>query len=734
MFKSKRSSQNSVTGVYDAGAISSEASVHSILRNSKGKKKKKKKKNVDRNVTWSSEFQTYEERCPQSFDDDYDDDDYSYNRDTFDEDDDDDDYVVEHSDYNKQKPSSGLSSMFAPIAIPAHFKMTSSLSEDDASLIETMDNYYDGGVSKAVSDDASIVSYERIHEVSRQHEIGRDHGHLGLVMPSLGGFLSVLGVNRAPDDATDVTSISASSSSVSGCSNFSDRSEVVEETKAKKSSRTNAATTTKSKEKAGIDNRAAAKEKKATDTRSVLMEKKSTDNRSTPTETKVQKKKAKSTAELNVAIQQLGTNSTESIDSAIVVINAQDLSAKPSNSDDVIEPLTSDEASKNGNQSAEAVKVEVESSKKKKKKSSMFGLKNKRKSTDKVEVDKNGSLVESTKTSFTATASDNKVESLVENAMAQPPIKSQSVQSSKMEAVPAVAAEIKQSFSASTDGSSVSSFGKEKNKKKKSLKNKLSFRRKKSTILSGRELAFAYAQQLLAPLEDIAEQHDEFKRESSDEVNVIFEEEQKELSTKWRESIAQEPAVNTTSTNVKTQEKGKNKSNLNRKKADASAAEKKMPVSLNWVEEPTATRVTKEVNKPKERKKTERQVTVQQPTIKKKEKEMAPLKKKEQSRSPKATTDVKRPQQKDTVDPSEIRRKESASVKKQETSPKRVKEPKQTVTLDLPQQNTRDNLYDMILSADSFDSVSTTEDILDELQQIEVAAYEMYQSMVMGIE
>lgn len=707
MFKSNRSSLNSVNGVYDGGAISSVGSYHSILRNAKGKKKKKKKKkNVDRSVRWSTEFQTYEGRCPQSFDD-YEDDDYSYNRDTFDEDDD-DDYLLEHSE---QKPS-GLSSIFTPIAIPANFKMTSTHSEDDASLIETMDNYYDAKLSKAASDDGSIVSYERIHDF--KHEIEGDHVNLGLVMPSFGGFLSVLGVNHAPDDVTDVTSLSASSSSGSASSNFSERSEVVEETKAKSSSkRTNAATTTKSKEKAG----------------------KATDTQSTPTEKKAKKKKAKSTAELNIAIQQLLTKSSESSESAIEVISTQDVSVKSSCSDDLIEPL---EASKTGN------KPDVESSTKKKKKSSMFGLKNKRKSADKVEVDTKTSLVESTKTSLATKASpapavpQKKVESLVENTMSQPQIKSQPVPSpvTQSKAAAAVAAEIKNSFSGSADGSSVSSDkkGKEKNKKKMSLKNKLSFRRKKSTNFSGRELAFAYAQQQqLAPLEDVSEQHDEFRRESSDEVDGVVVEEQEELSTKRTESIVQAPARNTTATNVnvKTQDERKNKSNVSPKKVDAPVMEKMKPDPLKLVQDPTANRVTKEENKPREAKKTEGQVTAYQPTIKK-EKEIAPLKKKEQPRSPKVTADVKKLQPKGSVDPPEITRNEQASVKKQETSPKRAKEPKQEFPLDLPKENMRYELYDTILNADSFDSVSTTEDILDELQQIEDAAQKMYESMVLG--
>ncbi len=721
MFKSKRSSLNAVNGVYEGGALSSDASVHSILRNAKGKKKKKKKKNVDRGVTWSTEFQTYEERNPQSFDD-YEDDDYSYNRDTFD-DEDDDDYTLEDAE---QKPS-GLSSIFAPIALPANFKTASSLSEDDASLIETMDNYYDGGNSKAASDDGSMVSYERIHDF--QHEIDRDNGHLGLVMPSLGGFLSVLGVNHAPDDVTDVTSISASSSSCSASTNFSERSEVVEETKIKSSRRTNsAAASTKSIEKA------APKEKKSTDTRSLPKEKTSTDTRSTPKETKVKKKKAKSTAELNIAIQEiLGAKSSESTNSSVEVISTQGVSVKPSCSDDLIEPL---EASK-----SVAIKPDVESSRIKKKKSSMFSIKYKRKSADEVEVDKNKTLVESTKTSLAPKASptpavpQKKVESLVENAMNQPQIKSQPIPSPValrpvVKSVAVVAAEIKNSFSGSTDESSILSGkkGKEKNKKKMSLKNKLSFRRKKSTNFSGRELAFAYAQQQLAP----SEQYDEYRRESSDEVDDVVEEEQRGLYTNWAESIMQEPARNTTSANVKTQDERKNASNITRKKVYTPVMENKKPEPLKLAQDPIAKRVIKEVNRPREVKKTEGQVTAHQSTREKKEKEMAPLKEKEQPRSPNVTADVKKPQQKDNADPPGIATKEAASVQEQEASSKRVKEPNQAFSQDPPKENMRDQLYEMILTADSFDSVSTTEDILDELQQIEDTAQKMYESMVMG--
>ena len=48
----------------------------------------------------------------------------------------------------------------------------------------------------------------------------------------------------------------------------------------------------------------------------------------------------------------------------------------------------------------------------------------------------------------------------------------------------------------------------------------------------------------------------------------------------------------------------------------------------------------------------------------------------------------------------------------------------------IDQQSFRDHLYNDILRGGSFDSVSTTSDILNELQQIEDAAQLMYQAMV----
>ena len=790
MFKwsSTNNSKSSRDRDVSVGTFSDEGSYHSILKkasystgNTKGKKKKKKK-NVDRSVTWSKEFQTYEERCPQSFDTDYDDDDYSYNRDdTFDDEEESliSGYLSEHAGNTNPKQKAGaLSSMFTPIALPANFKMNSA-PENDASLIETMDNYY-SGVGKAASEEGSIVSYDGMRDVSRHHrqrEIDGNIGNLGLVMPSLDGFLNVLGVtSNSADDATymsDATSYSSSGSA------SSEETEYTAEKKADKSRRTKSTATTKSRDKAGKDIRSSPTEKKVKDTRSAPIEKKVKGTQSAPTETKVKKKKAKSTAELNVAIQKLETNSSESTDSGIEVSHssAQDVSLKFSGSDDVIKPLISNEVLESGNKSGATV------NKSSKKKKNIFGLKNKRKGADKTEVDKLKSLEESTKNSVTTKVSptpdvsDIEVQSLVEAALAQQKINDGSVERIKAEAakrlkasaaagvevipraqIPggtinqADAAEVKQSFSASTDGGSETSEikGKAKSTKKKSLKNKLSFRRNKSAF-SGRELAFAYAQQQMAPLEVAVEEQEELYVGSSDEVVSVGGKEQKVLSahseTKSNQqgaSFVQEPTRNhppTLGIGEAMSYETVNTAKVDRYKVprkDAPKMVKKETAPLKKKQESSAPKPAKEV-KPKEVKKPEKKVKVDQPTTEKKKKETAPMKKKEKPSTPKVVKEVKRPQEKPSTPKvaKEVKRPqekaivdlpETAPVKKTEPSPKRVKEPTEKFKFDLPLP--KQSLYDNILAAESFDSVSTTEDILSELQEIEEAAMLMYQSMV----
>ena len=521
------------------------------------------------------------------------------------------------------------------------------------------------------------------------------------------------------------------------------------------------------------------------DTRSAPTEKKVKDTQSAPTEKKVKKKKAKSTAELNVAIQKLETNSSESTDSGIEVSHssAQDVSLKFSCSDDVIKPLISNELLESGNKSGETV------NKSSKKKKNIFGLKNKRKGADKPEVDKLKSLEESTKNSVTTKVSptpdvsDIEVQSLVEAALAQQQINDGSVERIKAEAakrlkasaaagvevipraqippqIPggtinqAEAADLKQSFSASTDGGSETSEikGKVKSTKKKSLKNKLSFRRNKSTF-SGRELAFAYAQQQMAPLEVAVEEQEELYVGSSDEVVSVGGEEQKVLSahseTKSNQqgaSFVQEPTRNYHPTlgiseamSYETANTAKvDRYKVPRKKLDAPKMVKKETAPLKKKQEPSAPRPCKEVKRPKEVKKPEKKVKVDQPTTEKKKKETAPMKKKEKPSTPKVVKEVKRPQEKPSTPKvaKEVKRPQEKAIvdlpetalKKTEPSPKRVKEPTEKFKFDLPLPKQR--LYDNILAAESFDSVSTTEDILSELQEIEEAAMLMYQSMV----
>eukprot|EP00986_Skeletonema_menzelii_P006116 scaffold2314_cov139-Skeletonema_menzelii.AAC.2 len=618
---------------------SSSVEGNSILKNAKGRKKnflmKKKKKRVDRSVRWSETFQTYEERRPQSFDA-YED--KSCSRDgTFEYDDEsvNSDYSdAEHSEYsNAMKTPVKISSVFTPIELPAKFSVTHS--DDDASLIEDMDDYYDGSISKAASDDTSVVSYERMDEFRRQRGVDGNHGHLGLVMPSLDGFLTVFGVNKEFDD--DNVSITSSRSS--------DKIAAIREANKR---RNKAAGITKSTKEAQKDTSSDLKDKKSKDTRSVptspietKVEKKSV--RNTQPEKKGKKMKAKSTAELNVAIQQLETNSTESTESGIEV--------RHSSSDDVIEPLISDEVSESG------IKLNGETEEKKKK-YSIAGLK---KNRNEPEEDQTHYLAQlwaqqqikkdSAQTDLAKLWAQQQQQQIKEGSD-QADLAELWAQQENLKAETSVAAavELKQSSSsASTDGGSDSSGrkGNENNAQLKSLKNKLSFRRKKSTLLSGRELEFAYAQQKLQPLGDIYF----LRKEFGDEVGSAGGQGQEALpiysgnkSNKERARIA----------------------HVSRTMSEAPTMEKKETSSLKTKEELTAPTMSIKV-------KTEEQALADQPAV------------------------VKEPEQTDTV-------------------------------VDLQPRSIREQLYENILNADSFDSVSTTEDILHELEQIEEAAQKMYET------
>lgn len=648
---------------------------NSILKNAKGRKKnflKKKKKKVDRSVSWSETFETYDERCPQSFDG-YED--QSCSRDGIEVPEDDYQSVISASDYSQvghseksTKSPIKISSVFTPVEIPAKPKSTDTHSDDDASLIEDMDDYYDGSViCKAASDDTrSVGSYEKMDEFRRQRNVDGNLAHLGLVMPSFGEVLTVFGVNKLADESFD--------DDVSESSNTSEKIAALREANKR---RNKAAGITESTKEAGKGTSSSApKEKKSKDSRSAptsstetkVKGKKEKITQSAPTETKKKRMKAKSTAELNVAIQQLGINSTESTNSGIQV--------RGSGSDDVIEPLISDEVSESGNKIGEAGKN--------KKKYSIASLKNNRQEDEgkqaalwaqqqiKEESD------QADLASLWAQQEKDKAETAVVQADLaqlwdqQEKLKAETAAVEAVEVNQSTYIEVKQSSSASTDGGSDSSGrkGKGNSSKLKSLKNKLSFRRKKSAMLSDRELEFAYAQQQQQPLGDIYF----LRKEFGDEVGSAGGVGQKGLTIHSGNKVKLERASVPQGTNQnikggysKAQGEGKILSNASRKMSDAPTTAKREIAPLKTDEEPTATKMGREV-------KTEEQALVdQQPAMEKQEKE--------------------------------------------------------TATVAYPQTpSMHDQLYETILNAESFDSVSTTEDILYELEQIEEVAQKMFET------
>ena len=273
---------------------STNSSEGSILKNAKGRKKNflKKKKKVDRSVSWSETFETYDERCPQSFDG-YED--QSCSRDGIEVLEDDYESVISANSTNSPIK---ISSVFTPVEIPAKPKSTGTHSDDDASLIEDMDDYYDGSViCKAASDDTrSVVSYEKMDEFRSQRNVDGNLAHLGLVMPSFGEVLTVFGVNKLADESFD--------DDVSESSNTSEKIAALREANER---RNKAAGITESTKKIGKDTSSSApKEKKSKDSRSAptsstetkVKGKKGKITQSASTETKKKRMKAKSTAEL----------------------------------------------------------------------------------------------------------------------------------------------------------------------------------------------------------------------------------------------------------------------------------------------------------------------------------------------------------------------------------------------------------------------------------------------------
>ena len=739
-------------------SFGSEGSYHSILRNTKGKKKTKKKNKIDRNVTWSKEFQTYEERSPISFDSGYDDDDYSFKREeTFDDDESlIADYLLDHSvlDHSNDPDIARFtttkkhtpSSLFTPLDIPMNFN--NALSEDDASLIETMSNYYDNGLSKAASDDNSIVSLERIHDISRQPELDSNFGHLGLVMPTIDGLLNVLGVGAQSEDDGLSTSTHSSSSSIQ--SSYSERSDYTAPI---------ASDQTKESKTKSIRN----------DGASPTLSKLVTKGKDAPKAKGAKKEKARSTAELNVAIQRLETNSSESTDSGIELKRSENgsVSVASSGSEDLIEPLFSDEVSEIGSRAAEEIKQPVGKNVEKKKKSSVFGFKNNQKSCN-TNLAKSKHTVKKEVSGRrgppTPDVSEKEVDSLVSIALARQKVRPNSGERSKMAATPVVAAgasEVRESFSSSTDGGSDVKENdpfserkrREKKKSKKSLKNKLSFRRtKNSTILSGKELAFAYAQQQLAPMEHNSDHSTSLQGKASDESNRSGRREPKVGKNKKEETnVLQEETKGCV---VTSKEKLERKKPANIRKIDDGNNTTNSTNVNQGIERTTKTTKANEIKKKQTKlsqtnltaSKTEKSITLEESTIVTKtqkekvkqakidEKETISMRKDDHARKPQVTKEVRNPTEKVIFDLPEPLKKEAALEKTKEPQSNVDKSPRQAFNVDLDREAMREHLYNDILRASSFDSVSTTEDILYELQQIEDAAQKMYQEMLMKSE
>ena len=108
------------------------------------------------------------------------------------------------SEDNKQaKPSS----MFIPVLLPDNFRLenrlertdTDTLSVDDRSLLESMDDTASLAARRAASDEDSIVSLVRKKKQdddAKQRQIDGNLGHIGLVVPSLTGLWSALGLSE----------------------------------------------------------------------------------------------------------------------------------------------------------------------------------------------------------------------------------------------------------------------------------------------------------------------------------------------------------------------------------------------------------------------------------------------------------------------------------------------------------------------------------------------------------
>lgn len=110
---------------------------------------------------------------------------------------------ISSQDNKQAKPSS----MFIPVLLPDNFRLenrlertdTDTLSVDDRSLLESMDDTATLAARRAASDEDSIVSLVRKKKQdddAKQRQIDGNLGHIGLVVPSLTGLWSALGLSE----------------------------------------------------------------------------------------------------------------------------------------------------------------------------------------------------------------------------------------------------------------------------------------------------------------------------------------------------------------------------------------------------------------------------------------------------------------------------------------------------------------------------------------------------------
>lgn len=625
-------------------ASDDDASYQPILKTGKGKEKK-----LDRNVRWSKTYQTYEERRPHSFDSDYRDD-----NNTFDDGDESliADYLINKSDTNNsdEEKSPGRkkkikvvrpSSVFTPIEIPAEFRLENrlqptdsgslaTLSEDDMSLIDTMDSSYIP-VSRVASDDASIVSLKTSRDDSKQREVDANLGHLGLVIPTLMGFWT--GFSQSEETSAYGDNMASKSGSYLHSSSYM--------------SNTSAGNNDVDKPAEGDKTAKYLAPKESGESESDTEPDSTADSHS-----HFSKKEGRSAFELDAAMNKGEIASTDSWGQESEHSQGT-VSMCDSMCEDKIETLRSDEDSSNLSQTMSGEVVSLASMEKKKRSKFNFRKKHQRKNQDNSAGGKNK---KGTKKSSTGNKQvpDEKAQPqqdrLSENEAGDLVDISHSAENEEenlnedTERAMVVDATL-ESSSISTDESNEAKKNepvpnsKEKSKKKKkgSLMNKLSFRRKgtkSSAALSKKEMK--------QMLEFAAVQQQKTSKEPEEKVKEV------RLEELIGEAVRREQElVSSMGQNVSSEDEIKD---------------------------------NKELDEPEE-------IKIQ-----------------------------------DTCN------EEEASLPK--TSTKEEK-PEEKVIIDLPTRSLRDHLYNDLLRGGSFDSVSTTEDILNELQQIEDTAQKMYQSMVM---